>query len=303
MVGGDGSEFDFSHQAPCVKGMNQAIIMARKEKTAVPTKSRCTYCELTRHRVVDCGDFQRDYLRPQPQQSVRQPLAPRSPAHRPLDRIADDGPVEERFDGYDMPRGTQGGNTRGVGGGQPPRGGNLAGEDDPGDSSCSSSNSDGSNASPHDPRDFRGSRKCHWSREKKERYDRQYAALNMFIQECHKAKKSSHRPKKPEKLGVDPFTGDPKDTQGFVHDVEIKLDYFRDSLVKEIDKVSLVIPLLRDTAKEWYNAIHGHMNNNAVKRRGIKFDPKNELRTWEGFGKRWEGSFRGHSDRNRALRE
>jgi len=103
---------------------------------------------------------------------------------------------------------------------------------------------------PPDPRDFLGSRRRHWSREKKDKYDRRYAALNKFIQECYKAKKSSYRPKKPEKLGVDPFTGDPKDTQRFVHDVEIKLDYFCDSLVKEIDKVSLVIPLLRDTAKE-----------------------------------------------------
>jgi len=128
-------------------------------------------------------------------------------------------------------------------------------------------------------------------------------ALNKFIEDCHTAKKSSHRPKKPEKLGVDPFTRDPKDTQRFVHDVEIKLDYFRDSLVKEIDKVSLVIPLLRDTAKEWYNTIHPHINKNAAKRRVIKFDPKNELRTWEGFCKRLEGSFGGNSHRNRSLRE
>jgi len=77
MVGGDGSEFYFSHRAPCVKGINQAIMMAQKEKTAVATKSRCTYCESTRHKVADCGDFQRYYVRPQPQQSVRQPLPPR----------------------------------------------------------------------------------------------------------------------------------------------------------------------------------------------------------------------------------
>jgi len=152
-------------------------------------------------------------------------------------------------------------------------------------------------------RDFLGSRKRHWSREKKDKYDRQYPALNKFIQECHKAKKSSHRPKKPEQLGVDPLTGDPKDTQRFVHDVKIKLDYFRDSLVKEIDKVSLAIPLLRDMDKEWYNAIHPHINKDAAKQRAIKFDPKNELRTWEGFRKRLEGCFGNHSDRNRALRE
>jgi len=74
-------------------------------------------------------------------------------------------------------------------------------------------------------------------------------------------------------------------------------------LVKEIDKVSHVIPLLRDTAKEWYNAIHPQINKDAAKRRGMKFDPKNELRTWKGFRKRLEDSFGGHSDWHRALRE
>jgi len=127
--------------------------------------------------------------------------------------------------------------------------------------------------------------------------------LNKFIQECHKAKKSSHRPKEPEKIGVHPFTGDLKDTQRFVHDVEFKLDYCHHSLVKEIEKVCLVIPLFRDTAKERYNAIHPHINKDAAKRRGIKFDPKNELRTWEAFRKRLEGRFGCHSDRNRPLRE
>jgi len=69
-----------------------------------------------------------------------------------------------------MPVGAQGGNTGGAGGGQPPRGGNVAGGDDPGDSSSSLSDSDGSDASPPDPRDFIGSRKRHWSREKKDKY-------------------------------------------------------------------------------------------------------------------------------------
>jgi len=114
MVGGDGSEFYFSHRAPCVKGMNQAIIMARKEKPALTTKSHCTYCELTRHKVADCGDFQHDYLRPQPQQSVRQQLPPRSPAHPPSDQMDENKPEEEQFDGYDMPERAQGGNTGGA---------------------------------------------------------------------------------------------------------------------------------------------------------------------------------------------
>ena len=146
--------------------------MAPKEKPATATKSRCTSCESTRHKVADCADFQRDYLRPQPQQSICQPLPPRSPVRQPSDQMDEDEPEEERFDGYDMPRGAQGGSTGGAGGGQPPRGGNVAGGDDPGDSSSSSSDSDGSDASPPDVRDFLGSRKRPWSREKKGKYDR-----------------------------------------------------------------------------------------------------------------------------------
>ena len=250
MVGGDGSEFYFSPRPPCVKWMDQAIIMAPKEKPTFTLNSCCPYWESTRHKVADCGDFQPDYLRPQPEQSDHQPLLPRSPVHPLCDQMDEDEPEEQRFDGYDMPGGAQGGNTGGADGGEPPRGGNVAGGDDPGDSSSSLSVSDGSDASHPDLRDFLGSRKRHWSREKKDKYDRRYVARNNFIQECHKAKKSSHRHKKPEKLGVDPFTEDAKNTQRFVHDVESKLNYFRDSLVKEMDKVSLVIPLFRDTAKE-----------------------------------------------------
>jgi len=111
MVGGDSSEFYFSHRPPCVKRMDHASIMAPKEKTAVTTKSCCTHCESTRDRVADCGDFQLDYLRPQPQQSVRQPLPPRSPTHPSSDQMEEYEPEEERFDGYDMPGGAPGGNT------------------------------------------------------------------------------------------------------------------------------------------------------------------------------------------------
>jgi len=60
---------------------------------------------------------------------------------------------------------------------------------------------------------------------------------------------------------------------------------------------------VRDSAKEWNNAIYSHINKDAAKRRGIKIDPKNELGTWEGFRTRLEGRFGGHSDRNCALRE
>jgi len=64
MVGGEGSELNFSHRPPCVKGMHEAIILAPIDQTAVTTKSHCTYCKLTRHKRADSGDFQRDYLRP-----------------------------------------------------------------------------------------------------------------------------------------------------------------------------------------------------------------------------------------------
>ena len=103
--------------------------------------------------------------------------------------MEEDEPEDQRFDGYDMPGGAQGGNAGGVGGGQPPRGGNLAGGDDLGDSSSSSSDSERSDASPADPRDFLGSPKRHWSRDMKDKYHRGYAALNNFIQKCHKGKK------------------------------------------------------------------------------------------------------------------
>jgi len=70
-------------------------------------------------------------------------------------------PEEEGFDGYDMPGGAQGRNTGGAGGRQPPRGANVAGGDDPGDSSSVSSDCDGSDASPPDPSDFLRSPKRH----------------------------------------------------------------------------------------------------------------------------------------------
>ena len=74
---------------------NQAIKMIPKDKLNVTSKSRCTYCELTRHPVADFGDLQRDYLRPQPQHSVRQLLPPCSPAHLSCDQMDDNEPEEE----------------------------------------------------------------------------------------------------------------------------------------------------------------------------------------------------------------
>jgi len=127
MVGGDSSEFYLLHRAVCFKKANQAIEMALKEKPKVSLKSSCIYCESTRHQVAECGDFQRNYLRLQPQESVHQPLLPRSPTHPHSDQMDEDKPEEERFDGYDRPGGAQSGNTEGAGGA------NIAGGHDPRD--------------------------------------------------------------------------------------------------------------------------------------------------------------------------
>jgi len=82
--------------------MDQAIAMTLKEKTKVSPKNCCTYCESTRHKVADCRDFQNVYMRPKFQQSVRQPLPPRSPPHPLSDQIEGDKSEDERFDSYDM---------------------------------------------------------------------------------------------------------------------------------------------------------------------------------------------------------
>jgi len=108
--------------------------------------------------------------------------------------------LEEQFDGCDFPRGSQDVNTRGTGGGQPLRGGKVAGEDDMGDSRSSSSDSNSSGASPLDLSNFLVSRKCYWSRQKKPKYDKQYTPLSRFILVCHRAKKLSYWPKKTVQL-------------------------------------------------------------------------------------------------------
>jgi len=105
------------------------------------------------------------------------------------------------------------------------------------------------------------------------------------------------------RLCVDPFDGDSKDSQSFIQDVEIKLNHFRGSLVDDMHKISLVIPLLRAGAKKWYHSIHVYINEDAAIREKRPFDSNNVLGTWEGFGKLLVSSFGGHSDRDLALRQ
>jgi len=116
------------------------------------------------------------------------------------------------------------------------------------------------------------------------------------------SKASAHKPKKPEPLGVDPFNGDPKDTQCFIQDVEIKLNYFRESLVDDVDKITLVIPLLHAGAKKWYKSIHVYINEDAAMHDKLPFEPNNVLQTWEGFRKGLVSRLGGHSHQDRALR-
>ena len=215
--------------------------------------------------------------------------------------MEEDRPEGDNFSGYDSPGGGQGRNTSCTGGNLPPRGGNTGGGGDPGDSD-SSSDGDSDSSLP-DPRKFLGRRKATWGDAKKAKYDKRYQELAEYLRKQRKGKKSSYRPKKPEKLGVDPFSGDSTDTQRFIQDCEIKLDYFKDSLSKDWDKVSLVIPLLKGPAKKWYQSIHPYVSEEGARREGITFDPKNVLRTWEGFRQWLVSSFGGHSDRDRALRE
>jgi len=123
---------------------------------------------------------------------------------------------EDDFSGYDSPRGGPSGNAGGSGANLPPRGGNAGGGGDRGDSdSCLP-----------DPRKFLGRRKSHWNDVRKEMYDRGCHELAEYLQKQRKGKKSAHRPKKHEKLALDPFKGDSTDTQHFIQDCEIKLDYF-----------------------------------------------------------------------------
>jgi len=213
----------------------------------------------------------------------------------------EDLPGEDGFSGYDCPRGGPSCNSGSRGGNVPPGGGNSGGGGDLGDSE---SMSDGDpDSSLQDPRKFLEKRRSHWNDARKEKYDRRCHELADYLWKQRKGKMSCHRPKKSEKLGVDLFKGDSTDTQPFIHDCEINQDYFRESLHKDWDIVSLVIPLLQGPAKKWYQSIHPDVSKEGAHREGIRFNLKSVLRTWEGFRQWLVSSFGGHSDRDRALRE
>jgi len=245
----EGSDIRYRHRFPCLKSNLEAInIWSRPTNDAPQPKSkqnRYRYCESVRHtRHSDCPDFLRDYA-VNTRAASQQPPPP--PSNRLPARMGEDVPGEDGFNGYDSPRGGPSGNAGGSGGNRPPRGGNAEGGPDLRDSD---SWSDGdSDSSLPDPRRFLGRRKSHWNDARKEKYDKRCHELAEYLRKQRKAKKSAHRPKKPETLVVDPFKGDSTDTQRFIQDCEINLDYFRKSLRKDWDKVSLVISLLQGLAK------------------------------------------------------
>ena len=195
----------------------------------------------------------------------------------------EDLPGEDGFSGYDSPRGGPSGHAGGSGGNLAPRGRNAGGGGDPGDSN---SLSDGdSDSSLLDPGKFLGRRKSHWNDARKERYDRRCDELVESLWKQHKGKKSAHQPQKPVKIGVDPFNGDSTDTQRFIQHFEIKLDYFRESLRKDWDKVNLVIPLLQGPANKWYQSIHPYVSEEGARREGIPLIRKLSFALGMVFGK------------------
>ena len=164
-------------------------------------------------RNSDSSDFLRDYAVNTRAAGQHPPLPPSNPL--PV-RMDEDVPGEDSFSGYDSPRGGPSGNAGGSGGNPPPRGGSARGGGDPGDSD-SSSDGDSDSSLPN-PRKFLGRRKSHWNEARKEKYDRWGHELAEYLRKQHKGKKLAHRPKKPEKLGVDAFKGDSTDTQRFIQD-------------------------------------------------------------------------------------
>jgi len=252
----EGSHIRYAHWFQCLKSDFEPIqIWSRPLNDPPPPKSkqnRCGYCQSVRHtRHSDCPDCLRDNA----VNTCAASQPPPPPPSNPLpERMDEDVPGEDCFSGYDSSREGPSCNAGGSGGNLPPRGGNAGGA---GDQVDSNSSSDGDfDSSLHDLRKFLRRPKSHWNDARIEKYERRYHELPEYLRKQPKGKTSGHRPQKPEKIRLDPFKGDSPDTQCFIQDCEIKLDYFRESLRKDWDKLSLVMPLLQGPAKKWYQSIH-----------------------------------------------
>jgi hypothetical protein len=88
--------------------------------------------------------------------------------------------------------------------------------------------------------------------------------------------------KRPDKLDVKPFKGDPKDLRRFLYDVESKLDYYGSAFRRDMDKIRLVVPLLEGPAKIRYEGIH-LINRPASQREGIPFNKDSLYCKWSTF--------------------
>ena len=243
-IKGEGSALTWTYRVPCLRSEDEPIVRppSPEPRPSKLKKIRCPYCEATTHIALDdCWDFNKRF--PPRQNTTNRPPISSTMSVRRSDRIDEDSEEGSRFSGYDRPRSTRGRNTKSNGGDGatiPPTGGNVAGGGEPCDSDPSS-DSDNSDSPPFDPRKIPGSRKDDCDEARKAKYDKRLRQLLKLRKRQRNSKGPSHKPKKHERLGVDPFDGYPKDTQCFIQDVEIKPNYFRESLEDDMHKISVVI--------------------------------------------------------------
>jgi len=289
-IEGEGSELTWTHRVPCLQSVGQPIVRtpSREPFPSKLKKIRCPYREASTHIALeDCLDINNKF--PPQQHTTNRPPISSTMSIPHADRIDDDSEEGSRFSGFERPRSTPGRNTEGNardGGRIRPSGGNFAGGRDQG-YSAPDSDIDNSDSPLFHRRKILGSHKNHWDEGRNVKYDKRLRRLLTLRKRERNSKGSAHKPKRPEHLGVDPFDGEPKDFQRFIQGVEIKLNYFRESLVDDIDKISLVIPLLRAGAKEWYHSMHVYINEDEAICDKRQFDQNNVHQTWESFPSVW----------------
>src|SRR5688572_9784656 len=96
-------------------------------------------------------------------------------------------------------------------------------------------------------------------------------------------RKSKHSHCKPEKLEIKAFKADPNDMRRFINDIETKLEYHRKALVKHMDKICLIVPLLEGKAKKWYKGLHPHIHKSVADRLKIPFNKDQPFQKWVNF--------------------
>ena len=190
--------------------------MEQAPRTQKMKKSQCKLWDVV--DLVDIGDcpkFPQFVARGVERIVQAQPAPSPSPHRRRESPSRDLDPTsEDHFSGYDEPRPSREDNPGADVCNIPAGGGNDARGDDWGDSDSSSTSDDSSSSLPNLSK-FLGRKKSVWTDTKQRRYDECSQALADFLR---KSKKSQSRQKKPEKLGIKGFTGNPLDTQCFIQD-------------------------------------------------------------------------------------